>query len=105
MGRRRFRSRFSAITLLKGWLSRLDMLSFVPLVVLTSGFTTKDTKVHKGKQRKDTSSTSAPLAGRCRVMLGFRNFRNTEPEGAVVRAEILKISSERPEPSLIRYAA
>lgn len=38
-------------------------------------------------------------------MLGFRNFRNTEPEGTVVRAEILKISSERPEPSLIRYAA
>src|SRR5205807_57161 len=38
-------------------------------------------------------------------MLGFRNFRNTEPEGAVVRAEIVKISSERPEPSLIRYAA
>ncbi len=38
-------------------------------------------------------------------MLGFRNFRNTKPEGAVVRAEIVKISSERPEPSLIRYAA
>ncbi len=48
---------------------------------------------------------SAPLAGRSRVMLGFRNFRNTKPEGAVVRAEIVKISSERPEPSLIRYAA
>src|SRR2546422_4207698 len=38
-------------------------------------------------------------------MLGFRNFRNTKPEGAVVRAEIVKISSERPEPSLIRYGA
>src|SRR5438874_8276375 len=38
-------------------------------------------------------------------MLGFRNSRNTKSEGAVVRAEILKISSERPEPSLSRYAA
>src|SRR5437868_15397614 len=38
-------------------------------------------------------------------MLGFRNFRNTKPEEAVVRAKIVNISSERPEPSLIRYAA
>src|SRR5256886_16030935 len=38
-------------------------------------------------------------------MLGFRNFRNTDLEGAVVRAEILKINSDNPESSLIRYAA
>src|SRR5947207_7713929 len=57
------------------------------------------------KSNCTTTRRSAPLAGRSRVMLGFRNFRNTEPEGAVVRAEIVKISSERPEPSLIRYAA
>src|SRR5947207_3576779 len=57
------------------------------------------------KSNCTTTRRSAPLAGRSRVMLGFRNFRNTEPEGAVVRAEIVKINPERPETSLIRYAA
>jgi L-threonylcarbamoyladenylate synthase len=34
----------------------------------------------------------------------FRNFQGS-PEGARVRAEILKVNAENPEPSLIRYAA
>src|SRR5438270_13743320 len=37
-------------------------------------------------------------------MLGFANFQ-AGPEGARVRAEIIKVNADNPEPSLIRYAA
>jgi L-threonylcarbamoyladenylate synthase len=39
-----------------------------------------------------------------RVILNFRAF-TPHAEGTAVRAEIVKISSDKPEPSLIRYAA
>jgi tRNA threonylcarbamoyl adenosine modification protein (Sua5/YciO/YrdC/YwlC family) len=38
-------------------------------------------------------------------MVGLRAFRMNVLEGRVLRPEIVKISAEKPEPSLIRYAA
>ena len=51
---------------------------------------------------------SLPLAAFCRIIVGFAVESNSnllQIEGSAVRAEILKINSDTPETSLVKYAA